>query len=351
MKASAWFRSLWRNHFAVSPSRIPMVAILTPLSLVNSCLAIVQMGTHGRKIRATHPPDAPIFVLGHWRSGTTLLHELLVCDPRHTSPNIYACFAPNHFLLTERWLKWFLTWLLPATRPMDNMEFHWDSPQEDEWALCNMGLPSPYLTILFPNRPPQYSKYVDLREVSDHDRRKWQNGLQWFLQCLTLRDPRRIVLKSPLHTCRVRALLEAFPNARFVHISRNPHAIFPSMIHTWKRLYKDHGAQRPHYEGLEQHVLATLRRMYDSFENDRVLIDPARFCEVRFEDLVRSPVDQMERIYREMGLDGFEDVRPTIIERAEQMSGFQPNRFTVADEIRSEIERQWQTYLERYGPW
>ena len=253
--------------------------------------------------------------------------------------------------MAERWLKWLLTWLLPATRPMDNMEFHWDSPQEDEWALCNLGLPSPYLTILFPNHPPQYSDYVDLREVSDQDRRKWQNGLQWFLQCLTLRDPRRIVLKSPLHTCRVRAILEAFPDARFVHISRNPYAIFPSTIHTWRRLHKDHGAQRPRHAGLEQHVLATLRRMYDCFEEDRALIDPARFCEVRFEDLIRNPVEEMERIYHEIGLDGFKDVRPTIVERAERMSGYQPNRLEVAHEIRGEIERQWRPYIERYGPW
>jgi omega-hydroxy-beta-dihydromenaquinone-9 sulfotransferase len=325
MEASGWFRALWRNRFDVSPSRIPMVAIQTLVSLVNSCLGACQHVTFGRRIDATELTEPPIFVLGHWRSGTTLLHELLVCDPRHTSPTTYACFCPNHFLLTEPWLKRLLTWLIPPTRPMDNMVLHWDAPQEDEWALCNMGLPSPYLTILFPNRPPQDDAYVDLRDLPDHARRHWLHQLWWFLRCLTLRDPRRVVLKSPLHTCRVRAILEIFPDARFVHISRNPYDIFPSTIHTWKRLYQYQGAQRPHYEGLEQYVLNMLQRMYACFEEDQTRIAPGRLAEVRFEDLIADPVGQMEQIYNAIGLTDFEIARPAIAERTGQMAGYQPN--------------------------
>jgi omega-hydroxy-beta-dihydromenaquinone-9 sulfotransferase len=349
MNASGWFRALWQNRCAVSPTRIPMVTIQTLISPINSCLGALQLLTHGQRIAETRLVGHPIFVLGHWRSGTTLLHELLVCDPRHTSPNTFACFAPNHFLLTEHWLKRLLCWLVPPTRPMDNMALHWDTPQEDEWALCNMGLPSPYLTIMFPNRRPQHSAYVDLRDLSETDRQRWQRHLKWFLQGLTLRDPRRIVLKSPLHTCRIRAILEVFPEARFVHISRNPHDIFPSTIHTWKQLYKYQGAQSPRYEGLDQYVLTMLRRMYQRFEEDRPLIDPARFCEVRFEDLIADPIGQMQRIYEQIGLTDFEIARPKIAERAERMADFQPNVHELSAETRREIDRQWGLYIQRYG--
>ena len=98
----------------------------------------------------------------------------------------------------------------------------WDRPQEDEFALCNMGVPSPYLTISFPNRPPQCDEYLDLAGLSPRRRERWKRGLMWFLKCVTLRQPKRIVLKSPQHTCRVKTLLEMFPRARFVHIVRNP---------------------------------------------------------------------------------------------------------------------------------
>ena len=111
---------------------------------------------------------------------------------------------------------------------MDNMEAGWDRPQEDEFALCNMGSPSPYLTIAFPNRPPQDQEYFDLEGLSPQARERWKRRLVWFLKCVTVRRRKRIVLKSPPHTFRVKTLLELFPNARFVHIIRDPHVIFPS---------------------------------------------------------------------------------------------------------------------------
>ena len=99
---------------------------------------------------------------------------------------------------------------MPKQRPMDNMAAGWDCPQEDEFALCNMGMRSPYLTIAFPNHPPQNQEYFELRDVPARQRIRWKRGLTWFLKCLTVRTPRRIVLKSPPHTFRVKVLLEMF---------------------------------------------------------------------------------------------------------------------------------------------
>ena len=96
-------RLLVRNRFAVAPSRVPMAIIVTLVSLMNSLFWLVQSALYGRKIAATEVQEDPIFVIGHWRSGTTLLHELLILDPRHTYPDTFACFAPSHFLVSG-WL-------------------------------------------------------------------------------------------------------------------------------------------------------------------------------------------------------------------------------------------------------
>ena len=74
-----------------------MAIIVTLVSLMNSLFWLMQSALYGRKIAATDIEEDPIFVIGHWRSGTTLLHELLILDPRHTYPDTFACFAPNHF--------------------------------------------------------------------------------------------------------------------------------------------------------------------------------------------------------------------------------------------------------------
>ena len=96
--------------------------------------------------------------------------------------------------------------------------------------------------------------------------------------------------KSPPHTGRVKVLLEMFPDAKFVHIVRDPLVIFPSTVHLWKTLYSSQGMQKPTFDGLEEYVLANLTRMYERFETDRELIPAENFCEIRYEDLVADPV-------------------------------------------------------------
>ncbi len=347
---SGWSRLLWRNRFAIAPSRIAMALLLTFAATVfNFPLGLLQRLLCGRRIRRTELAEDPLFVLGHWRSGTTLLHELLVADPRHTYPDTYACFAPNHFLVSRPLIAWWLGLLLPRKRPMDNMLVSWQAPQEDEWALCNMGMPSPYLTLAFPNHSPQFQEYLDLADVAPAALARWKGALEWFLKCLSVRTPKRIVLKSPPHTARVRTLLEMFPRARFVHIVRDPYVLFPSTMKTWKRLYRYHGLQVPRYEGLEEYVLATLPRMYEAFERDRGLIDPSRLCEVRYEDLARDPVGQMRRVYEELALGDFETARPAIEDYAARTRDYQPNRHELAPEMRAEVARRWRSYFEKYG--
>jgi hypothetical protein len=349
MTVSAWFALLVRNRFAVAPSRIAMMLIISVISVVNSFLWLIQTAIFGRKIASTKIQDDPIFVIGHWRSGTTLLHELLVLDDRHTYPDTFECFVPNHFLVSSWWLRPLVGVLLPARRPMDNMAAGWDRPQEDEFALCNMGIRSPYRTIAFPNRPPQDQEYFDLENVSPAAREGWKRGMLRFLKCITMLRAKRIVLKSPPHTFRVKVLLELFPNARFIHIIRNPQEIFPSTMNLWKRLYRDQGLQVPSAEGLEDYVFDTFNRMYEVFERDRRLIAPGRICEIRYEDLISDPIAQMQAIYEQLGLGDFEKVMPAMKQYFADKADYQTNRWQFSAAQHAEIGRRWQTFIERYG--
>ena len=349
MNASAWYGLLWRNRFAVSPSRWGMVLAVCVFSVFNSLMWLVQMLIYGRRIARTEIKEDPLFIIGHWRSGTTMLHELLVLDRRHTYPDTYACFAPNHFLVSRFLIAWWLKYLMPSRRPMDNMPVGWDYPQEDEFALCSMGIPSPYLTFAFPNHPPAFEEYLDLKRVSPEGRARWKRGLLWFLKCLTLRDPKRLVLKSPPHTARIEVLLELFPNARFVHIVRDPYAVFPSTVKAWRRFYQDHAAQVPTYEGLEEHVLATFARMYEVLEESRKLVDPSRFCDVRYEDLVADPVGQIGHVYDKLGLDGFDDVLPALEQYAARTADYQASRYDLSPETRDAVTRRWAAFIRKYG--
>jgi len=350
MNARGWIGLLARNRFQVAPRRIPMALVNTVISVgINPVLWAVQEAVYGWKIRRTQLVDDPIFIIGHWRTGTTLLHELMVLDERHTFPTSYQCFAPNHFLVSRYTLGIIVGWLSPKQRPQDDMPFGLDLPQEDEFALCNMGLPSPYLTMAFPNRPPQCEQYFDMEGVPPAELARWKRKLLWFLKCITVRTPKRIVLKSPPHLGRVRVLKEMFPQAKFIHIYRDPITVFASTMNLWRRFWRDQGLQRPRYEGLEDYVLVTFNRVYRAFERDRALLAENQLVEVRYESLVADPLAQMERIYEQLELGQFDRVRPAVEAFLAARAGYKPNRYQVSDEVRRKINDQWGWFFDKYG--
>jgi hypothetical protein len=345
----AWLRLLRRNRCAIGLRYLHVAAVATGVSAVHTALRYLQEARFGARIARTPIRHDPLFILGHWRSGTTLLHELLVRDDRHAYPTTLCCLEPNHFLLTEGLVKRFLGFMVPDHRPMDNMPAGWDRPQEDEFALCMMGQPSPYLSIAFPNHGPIDTDYFDLDALPRRQREAWKRAFLGFLRRLTVRDPRRLVLKSPPHTCRIPVLLELFPDARFVHIRRNPYVLFPSTIRLWKTLYRTHGLQAPTFAGLDDYVFDTFRHFAERLDATRSLVPANRFHELSYEDLVRDPLGQLEELYRRLELGGFEEARPRVATYLGQQKGYETNRYELTPEQRDEVTRRWGDIIRRWG--
>jgi len=340
---------LRRNPGAIPVNRFPSKLGVTAAAVIHSGLAGVERAVWGRRIERTKVDPPPLFILGHWRCGTTHLHELLVRDPRHTFPNTYECFDPNHFLLTEGSTDKLLAFVLPDRRPMDNMAVGFGRPQEDEFALCGLGLPSPYLSIAFPKQAPQNPEYLDFSGVPRADVEKWKNGLVRFLKRVQIKRPGRMILKSPAHTSRIPVLLDAFPNALFVHIVRNPYDVYPSTIHLWKSLQKTWALQGLDCPWLEDWVVESFVKMYEVLEKTRSLVPPERFFELTYECLEADPMGSMRRLYEHLGLGGFDAVRPTLEAYLAGLKGYRKNEYKVTKAQEDIVTRRWGHVVKRYG--
>jgi hypothetical protein len=345
----AWMRLLTRNRFAIDLRYLYVAVIVTFVSLVHTILRLIQDALYGSLVHQTPIQETPVFIIGHWRTGTTLLHEYLILDERHAYPTTYECLDPNHFLLTEELFTRWLSFLTPSHRPMDNMAAGWNRPQEDEFALCMMGQPSPYLTMAFPNHPPQYPEALDLEGLPPRALAAWQAAFHRFLKLLTFKHGKRLILKSPTHTCRIKVLLQLFPEARFIHIVRDPYILFPSTTHLWETLYKANGLQRPTLAGLEEQVFATFNHLYRKLEETRHLVDPNRFYELRYEDLVRNPIEEIRKLYEHLDLGAFDRVLPRLQQYLADHANYQTNHYHLSPERRAEITRRWGEVICRYG--
>ncbi len=351
MRMGTWWRLLAKNRFRIAPGRLPIALGVSLFSPLNDVLSIWQSALHGRRIRETSLKQAPIFILGHWRSGTTLMHEMLVNDVRFASPSTYQCFAPWHFVVTERLMVRFGSFLLPKKRPMDNMEAGWQLPQEDEFALMNLGVPSPYLRIAFPQTQTAALEYLDLQELTPQQRLRWREKLQWFLKALSYHHGgKRLVLKSPPHTGRMAELAELFPEAKFIHLTRDPRKLFASTMRLWKSLEEVQALQQSRSDDeMRDYVSECLNRMYHSFEAARSQVDSSRLVDVRYEDLVADPIGTLRGLYERLQLGDFAPLEERLQQRQAQHAVYRTNDHHIDPEMERDILDRWGDYAARYG--
>jgi hypothetical protein len=315
-----WLRLLRRERFRVHPIYWPRALWITLMSLGNSAAARSVERRHGPAIRAARV-EAPLFILGHYRSGTTFLHELMVTDPRFASPNRFQTFNPRTFLATERWLA---TLVEPFMLPR--------RVQEDEVAYMVAAQLSPYLDWCFPRSRGGYARYLTFRAAEPAEIVAWSHAVTAFLQSLTVKTGRPLLLKSPPHTARVRLLLDLFPDARFIHIRRDPYAVFVSTVGLLKSIYPVFGLQWGPRTIDTDEVLRIYKEMYDAYFDDCARVPPGQLIEVAYEELERDPVGQLHTIYEGLSLGDFEVVRPAIESYVGSIADYQKNRYRPLDE-------------------
>jgi hypothetical protein len=244
-----------------------------------------------------------IFIQGFWRAGTTLFHELLAELPNCAAPRTWQCMDPSAMLTPAG---------RPSgadaiRRPMDRVIITADSPQEDEFALMAMGVPSVYSGFLDPRRLPELKRLLDPFFWMQADPR-WLSTLEAFLAWC--REPTRkfLIVKSPNHVFRSPALLTHFSRARFVWILRDPTEIWRSNLKMWRAMigrYSLWSAQNGELEDfLEAALLAYSNLLEDAYVKGSFRNQPA----FSYEALVKDPATVLPAFMNRLGLGAWESM-------------------------------------------
>lgn len=351
MTFSAWRMVLAGNLQHVSPGRYGLILSVTTFSIGNSIMKFLSELIFGRRVDRTHIEPAPVFILGHWRSGTTWLHQLLACDPRFASPTGLQVFMPETFLIARFVFKKFVALFMPGKRPMDAVEVSLASVEEDEVALVISGTPgsTPGRGFAGMVTPPLPKDPVSFSEV---DRQKWKSKWFGFLKKVQWVNPgKRLLLKSPEHSLRIRTILNEFPDAKFVHIVRNPYDVYLSSKKQVSALWATQGLRDriPDDAYCGEVVLKRFRDFHEAFEPTRSQIPGENFVSIKYEDLRARPMDVMWDVYRALDLDGFGEVEPRLKNILEQQKSYQTNKFELCAHEQERIEREWGAHFTQYG--
>ena len=337
-----------RKTFPIDPSLWLRAISITTQSIKNSFWAKRERRFEPLFKDVTIQP--PVFILGHWRNGTTHLHNLITQDQRFGYPTGYQVSFPQTFLSTEKKNTPVLSFFLPKRRPMDNVEMTIAAPQEDEFALCATTFMSPCIAWIFPRQKEQFEKYLTFRNVDPDEVTEWRDAFYTFLKKLQWRDNRPLVLKSPPHTARIRLLLELFPNAKFIHIHRDPDTVFLSTRRTFQIIATWHNLQKMDVPDLDDWLIRQYRRMYDAFFEDRTLIPRGNYAEVAFEQLERDPIGEIRKIYQTLSLPDFTTFEPTLKKYVTSLAGYQKNTFPNLDpNLKTRLRREWHRCFAEWG--
>lgn len=322
------------------------------LSRLFSTGFFVQRILFSRKIRKIsldeHPP---VFILGLWRTGTTHLHYLMCRDARFGYLKNHQAFTFNFSLLSLDKLNKVLSIFVPGRRPQDNMRVTLDDPAEEEQALCTTTTRSSIHSFFFPKNRSYFHKYHLFEGISEEEKSLWKQDYLKLLKGIVYYGKKKdLLLKNPHNTGRVKALLELFPEAKFIFIHRDPSTVFRSTRKLYNRMISSQLLQHCSQREIEQIILEDNALILRKYMSERKLIPEGNLVEIAFDELETAPMPTMEKIYTKLGLKGFQDAVPHMKDYLDSVSHYQRNTYQpLPQPLLDRIHSEWDLWYKEFG--
>lgn len=349
----SWLKLLSESG-GIDKAFLPRVLFVSLTTCLTSPLKFYERLRYDRAVKSTIIHPSPIFIIGHWRSGTTHLHNLLCQDENMGYVSTYQALVPGFCLSGEKTLKPLMAIAAQKTHPtriIDNIPLILDAPQEEDFAVANMSPYSSTHLFSFPRQAASFfDRYVIFRDLPERTLLEWRQIYLNILRKATIMSGgRRLVLKNPANTGRINTLLDLFPEAKFIHIYRNPYTVFLSTRYAYQMVLPRSQVQYIAFDQVENHILKCYTQLIQKFQRDKTLIPDGNLVEIKFEDLEVEPITQLEKIYQALSLPGFAEAKPAVNTYLDSIEGYQKNHYDLNDEIIAKVNNHWGFAIEAWG--
>lgn len=316
-----------------------------------------------QKLLADKPlENDPLFILGHWRSGTTFVHNIFAQDKHFGYTTTYQTVFPHFIMSMQGVFKPCMKIAMPDKRPTDNMELAPDLPQEEEFALCNMTACNYYNFWLFPERMREYcDRFLTFRDVTEAELQEFKETFKKLVKIsLWNTGGTQYLSKNPPHTGRIKALTELFPRARYIYIMRNPYTVFESTRSFYLNTIKPLQFNTISDEEMEQNILRNYMELYHAYKEQKegLLSESSPqsegvrgklLYEVRFEDIERDAFAITEDIYQKLGIPGWEEAKPAIEKYILSKKGYKKNQYRYDPRTIQLVNEHWGEVLDEWS--
>jgi len=344
---------LWENRKKISAKEAPKIFQVLFMSFVLAPIAFFENLFHARKIANTVIEKPPIFIVGHWRSGTTYLTSIMTQDTSKSYFKAEQTYSFPVFLTLGKALKSIYNRVLPSKRPMDNMKMGRTEPQEEGFALATLVEESIMHMMSFPSNARFYAKCAFYSELSDKVKQKVSKNYLKIVKKLTYyTGGQQLILKSPENTCRIDMLLELFPDAKFIHIYRNPYNVFPSTVGMFRKLFPIFSLEditKNPDELVDTVVLDIYEQLYTQYLKDKKAIPEGNLLEMKYEEFIKDPMRYMEQIYTDLGIEGFEEQKGAFKAYIDAQEGYKTNGYKIDTVNKRRLNKRLFFLFKKFG--
>jgi hypothetical protein len=140
-----------------------------------------------------------------------------------------------------------------------------------------------------------------------------------------------------------------FPSAKFIFLYRNPYVMFPSIRNFYSAYIVDWQLRDISDDELDQNILTIYERIMARYQQDKQLISREHLIEIKFEDFESHPLDEMERIYKQLDLPRFEDSVPVFLDYVDSQKDYRKNLYSLSPKQIERISWHWSADIQRWG--
>jgi hypothetical protein len=337
--------AIFKNH-KPDPAYYPKLILTLIAVAVFEILMLWERIRWNKKARNYSMEKPPVFIIGFWRSGTTLLHNLLCQDPAASYTTTMHTVFP-HMVLTQRfWLRPLINQLLPALRPFDNVRMDMDFPQEEEYGLVNIQPGSLYNFFQFPGDFDEIVEHELLPEGSRSQKQEsWSNQYRLLIAKAAINTGgNRYISKNPCNLARIRLLKELFPESRFIFIYRNPYRVVESLYRFYLAIIPGVQLQELPAGFGREHIVKLYVKMMHRYQADKLLLSPGDLLEIRMEDFLQNKLQYLSEIYKAFQIETFEEAKPLMEAYLHENSGYtresyeiHPDTFRLVNQYAADI--------------
>ena len=336
------------RHGAPSPRGAPAYAVALACSLARLPFTLAEAAASP----LLPQPAPPVFIVGHPRSGTTHLHNLMAASGRFATVPPVLAGMPWEGRGLGRLMRPFVNMYLPETRLIDQVRLGPDAPTEDEVALANMCALSYFHALYFPRRFAEtYARGLLLEGATEAEVAGRERALRRYVRTMSRRG-RALLLKNPAYTAQVGWLRRLYPETRFVHIHRDPCAVFASARRSVRTVLRELALQSWDDGEVDEAILRAYPPMMEALMRDARDLPPGRLAHVSFEALLTDPLGELEAVWAALGLPEPEASLAAVEGYLATVEGYRQNPNALTPAERRAVRRRWgqaHARVERLG--